>query len=408
MESVGGLVAELPGALASWVREPAGLGPRLRALAARLAARLEAAGPEELPGMVDCLLGARGSQEAEPLTLLSFSLGLAKDQQKERAKDGGDFLRDVAELLGTLLAAQPALLAPRLTDLLHLARVLFFCHPAVKVRLEALRLVERGAETPGARAAELGMEELAAKLRHTMAARLAPSLLAQLRRLMGVMVRAFPQELAVHQLDLRTSYVRELTLALRATTVTLDLGLVEGTLRGLAAILAAFPPEEGEDPQLQEELYDLLRRLCRRPEQEEGGGPVRRGAMRAALDLFAAQCGLFRRQVAAEARHWYPLLESWLEGTNREDTKAGWRAMDAFVDVVGEGLGGQGEGGQATPAALAFLVGQFKAVLLAPESSHRAVGLAIQGWGACRAQYHSTGAEWWLVVSWRLVGSPGV
>ena len=171
----------------------------------------------------------------------------------------------------------------------------------LQVRVAGLSLLEASVSSPPAQgqALHLGLESLASQLRTALASRPAPqpSVLAQLRLVLGVMVHRFPAELGLHQHDLRTSYTRELSLALKATTTSLDLALVEATLRGITAILTSFPLEDGEE-EAREELYSLLRRLCRRPEQE--GVSVRRGAMRAALELFSTHCQLFSQQVMGE------------------------------------------------------------------------------------------------------------
>ena len=171
----------------------------------------------------------------------------------------------------------------------------------LQVRVAGLSLLEASVSSPPAQgqALHLGLESLASQLRTALASRPAPqpSVLAQLRLVLGVMVHRFPAELGLHQHDLRTSYTRELSLALKATTTSLDLALVEATLRGITAILTSFPLEDGEE-EAREELYSLLRRLCRRPEQE--GVSVRRGAMRAALELFSTHCHLFSQQVMGE------------------------------------------------------------------------------------------------------------
>ena len=87
-------------------------------------------------------------------------------------------------------------------------------------------------------------------------------MLAKLRCVLGVLVRSFPEHLQLLQLELRNSFIREMDRALAATTVNLDLTLAEGTLGGLNALLTAFPFEDGEEDG-KEQLYELLRKLCR-------------------------------------------------------------------------------------------------------------------------------------------------
>ena len=57
--------------------------------------------------------------------------------------------------------------------------------------------------------------------------------------------------------------------------------------------------------------------------------------------------------------------------------------MDAFVDTVADALiqNPAIEKKQEVPAPLAYLVEQFKAILLSTNSSSKSMGLAIQGYG---------------------------
>ena len=73
-----------------------------------------------------------------------------------------------------------------------------------------------------------------------------------------------------------------------------------------------------------------------------------------------------------------------LQASNRDDSRAGWRAMDAFVDTVADALiqnPAKERKQEEVPAPLAFLVEQFKAILLSTNSSSKSMGLAIQGYG---------------------------
>ena len=130
MDSLTRVLGELVSALGAWETHPASLHLRLAQVSHQLSLALEGVTPEEVPGLLERLLG---DQEQEERSLLQVCLGLAKDRQKERSKAGGDFLRDVAELLSTLLLQHPGLLGPRLEQLVHLGRALFFCHPIAKV-----------------------------------------------------------------------------------------------------------------------------------------------------------------------------------------------------------------------------------------------------------------------------------
>ena len=102
-------------------------------------------------------------------------------------------------------------------------------------------------------------------------------------------------------------------------------------------------------------------------------------------------------QVLADTRYWFPLLSTWQQANNKEDSRAGWRAMDAFVDTVAIALiqnpakeqkklevpvkQEEALANKEVPAPLAFLAEQFKAILLTTNSSSKSMGLAIQGYG---------------------------
>ena len=130
MDSLTRVLGEVVSALEAWETHPASLPLRLAQVSHQLSLALEGVAPEEVPGLLERLLG---DQEQEERSLLQVCLGLAKDRQKERSKAGGEFLRDVAELFSTLLLQHPELLGPRLQQLVHLGRALFFCHPIAKV-----------------------------------------------------------------------------------------------------------------------------------------------------------------------------------------------------------------------------------------------------------------------------------
>ena len=314
MDEVKGLLDELEQAKEVWLEDRGVFLLKLKSVSSRLADCIEATSQDEVPGLLEVVLG-EVEREDSSSNILSFATALAKDNQKERCKDGGDLLQHVAELLGALQQQHPKLARPQLTRLVKLAKALFFCHPTAKVRVAGLQLLETcvTAPSPGSKeqeklAEDLGVESLASKLHNALASRLQPSVLAKLRCVLGVTVRSFPEHLQLLQLELRNSFIREMDRAMAATTANLDLTLVEGTLAGLNALLTAFPFEDGEEGR--EKLYELLRKLCRlvmngmmrktnmisrRPEHEDV--IVRRGAMRTALDLFATHSTLFSDQV---------------------------------------------------------------------------------------------------------------
>ena len=267
MEEVKSLLEELEQAKEVWIKDRGVFLIKLKSVSLRLADCVEATSQDEVPGLLEVIFGKGGEDSSS--NILSFATALAKDQQKERSKDGGDLLQHVAELLGSLQHQHPKQSRAQLKRLVKLAKALFFCHPTAKVRVAGLQLLETCVTTPSngsleqqELAEDLRMESLASQLHNALASRLQPSVLAKLRCVLGVTVKSFPEHLQPLQLDLRNSFIREMDRALAATTVNLDLTLAEGTLGGLNALLTAFPFEDGEEDG-KEQLYELLRKLCR-------------------------------------------------------------------------------------------------------------------------------------------------
>ena len=266
MDEAKSLLDELEQAKEVWLEDRGVFLLKLKSVSSRLADCIEATSQDEVPGLLEVVLG---EVDREDPNILSFATALAKDKQKERSKDGGDFLQHVAELLGGLQQQHPKLARPQLTRLVKLSKALFFCHPTAKVRVAGLQLLETclTAPSPGRKeqeklAEDLCVESLASQLHNALASRLQPSVLAKLRCVLGVTVRSFPEHLQLLQLELRNSFIREMDRAMAATTASLDLTLAEGTLAGLNALLTAFPFEDGEE-EGREKLYELLRKLCR-------------------------------------------------------------------------------------------------------------------------------------------------
>ena len=266
MEEVKGLLDELEQAKEVWLNDRSVFLLKLKSVSSRLADCIEATSQDEVPGLLEVVLGKGEDLDS---SILSFVTDLAKDKQKERSKDGGDLLQHVAGMLGSLLQQNPKLAKPHLTRLVRLSKSLFFCHPTAKVRVAGLQLLEiclttrsPGSEEQEKLAEDLGVENLASQLHNALANRLQPSVLAKLRCVLGAIVKAFPEQLEPFQLQLRNIFIRELKMVMAATTANLDLALVEGTLAGLNALLTAFPFEDGEE-EGREQLYELLRKLCR-------------------------------------------------------------------------------------------------------------------------------------------------
>ena len=133
-----------------------------------------------------------------------------------------------------------------------------------------------------------------------------------------------------------------------------------------------------------ESLYDILKKLCRRPSQETSG-VSRRGAMRAGLELFAHHAQLFSSLLVTDVSYWYSELRPWCASTNRDDHRVGWRAMSALLAALGAGFEALAEA-KTTPPGLTFLLAKLKSLLTAQSGggsggSLKDVSLAVQGYG---------------------------
>merc|ERR1719234_2713653 len=161
MEEVKSLLKELEQVKDVWIKDRGIFLLKLKSLGSRLAECVEATSQDELPGLLEVVFGK--AEEDSSSNILSFATAFAKDQQKERSKDGGDLLQHVAELLGSLQHQHPKQSRPHLERLVKLAKALFFCHPTAKVRVAGLQLLETcvTAPSPGS----LEQQELAEDLR---------------------------------------------------------------------------------------------------------------------------------------------------------------------------------------------------------------------------------------------------
>ncbi len=114
----------------------------------------------------------------------------------------------------------------------------------------------------------------------------------------------------------------------------------------------------------------------------------RRGAMRAALALFARHSRLFSGLLIGDAAYWYAELRPWCDAANPDDHRAGWRAMAALLESLGVGFDAIGrqdkkQQSSAPPPGLTFLLGKLKSLLSsgAAGGALKDVSLAVQGYG---------------------------
>ena len=145
MEGAKGLLDELEQANELWLNDRGAFQHKLKSVSSRLINCVEDASQDEMPGLLEVVLGKEGDTSNN---FLSFAMDLAKDKQKERSKDGGDLLQHVAEVLGSLIQQYPEKSKPELKRLVKFAKALFFCHPAAKVRVAGLHLLEICVSSP--------------------------------------------------------------------------------------------------------------------------------------------------------------------------------------------------------------------------------------------------------------------
>ena len=256
----------------------------------------EEVNPEDVPSMVQHLVGASDGKEEK--NLLHLSKLVAKE------KEAADFLRDVCEILGCLIETHPSSFTTKIMAIFAFCKTVFFVNPSAKARVQSLILLESllRCKVTEDTAAQFEIAVLANQLRKqlTLSTNNSSTVLSQIRQLIGLMCQQFPVEMDVHRQDLMVSFVTEVQAALKSTSDKLDLTLLSGTIRGMSGIMMSYGIDEGDEDML-ESVYNILRRVCKKPE-DENGSVTRRGAMRSALDAFTDHCFLspsFCRQISS-------------------------------------------------------------------------------------------------------------
>ncbi len=104
--------------------------------------------------------------------------------------------------------------------------------------------------------------------------------------------------------------------------------VMDGCLRGLGDLMSAFGLS---DPDSREAVYDKLKLICPKPEGEDA---PRRTVMRCAVEIMAEHSALFADFLVGDVEYWERKLKEWAFSGNRDDHKAGWRAILTFYRQV--------------------------------------------------------------------------
>ena len=379
-----GFVSHLAGLeeiLQNWSSNPGVTGQQLKSVSSEISSSLEEINPEDVPSVVKHLVGAPGNSVTPDQSCQRSLLHIAKSLSKE--KEAADFLRDVCEIFTCLMELHPELFEHKLLELFSFCKSLYFVNPSAKARVASLSFLDVifDCQAGSAWAAKYDVAMLANQFRKqlSLSSKNSSTVLSQLRQVLGKMCQQFPVEMEVHCQDLLVSFVREIQAALKSATEKLDLTLLTGNIRGMSGILMA-QGIDADDAEMLESVYDILRKVCRKPEEEDGS-VTRRGAMRAALEVFAAHNPLFTKFLLTDFKYWFNLLKPWVRSSNKDDYKVGWKALNSFLDNMGAAIEDLEDIKAEMPISLKFFIGEFKNILLNQGSSHKNISLAIQGYG---------------------------
>jgi len=337
----------------------------------------------DVPAVVSLLVGNRRQNDEDFTVAQTNLLEVAKNVAKE--KEMGDFLRDICEIFSCLIEKNYERFSHKVLELKSFCTTVFFTNPSSKAKVEALVLLEICFEKwPGKDwSQKLDIENLAHLFMKqlSMTSKNTPTALSRLCQILGKMCESFPADMKIHSSSLINSFVSDIKMKISSVSAKLDLSLLEGSIKGLTCIITAYGIDQ-VDFEMTESIYEILRKVCRKPEQE-AGTVVRRGAMRAGLQLLADHSQLFSEFLVKDHTYWFPLLRIWSQSKNRDDTKIGWKALNAFLATVGKSMTQHGNKSKENtpPRALQYFITEFKAILLAKSSTAKDVSLAIQGYG---------------------------
>lgn len=189
---------------------------------------------------------------------------------------------------------------------------------------------------------------------------------------LGTFCRTHTSELSHFKESLLHNLLEQLRRQTGSAVRSPDLTVIEGVLLGLDDYLTAFGLSSDDQTAEYEQLYDCLRRVCPKGEDEK-----RWTARRAGVVVMGHHCQVFRAYVTEDIEFWYEELYRWAFARNRDDHRAGYPAMLSLLQVVGDHLAEK-----PNMRCINFLLEKFKTILRQKDYSHgKVTAFAIQGYG---------------------------
>ena len=187
-----------------------------------------------------------------------------------------------------------------------------------KTRAAGMETIRRCVEAwPGSENAshlEAGQLERAVTTVITQPASKSPATVRrEANRMLGALCRHYPEEIRDHA-DTVLGYLTTQLAAQMGATRQPEMPVIEGCLLALDDFLFSFGETLDEDDEAKEKLYDRLRLLCQRPDEDAG---TRRTAFRCAVDLFSNHGAIFAKFVTADVKAWHGNLRDWAFSRNR-------------------------------------------------------------------------------------------
>ena len=140
-----------------------------------------------------------------------------------------------------------------------------------------------------------------------------PSVLKSCNECFGALVKSYPEQTRDRKGVVFHYLKQQLNQQITSKTRKPELPIVEGCLNALNDYLSAFDIDEGDD-ETRETIYEFVRRVCPKPEDQN----ARRTSMRAALRLFDQHCKQhFADLIVTEVKFWYETLYKWAFSRNR-------------------------------------------------------------------------------------------
>ncbi|TRY70547.1 hypothetical protein TCAL_02828, partial [Tigriopus californicus] len=198
------------------------------------------------------------------------------------------------------------------------------------------------------------------------------NLIKHLNITLGAFCRSHTAELSHFQDSLLHNLLEQLRRQTGSTVRSPDLTVIEGALLGLDDYLTAFGLSSSEQTAEYEQLYDCLRRVCPKGDDEK-----RWTARRAGVQLIGHHCQVFHAYVTEDIEFWYDELYRWAFARNRDDHRVGYPAILSLLQVVGDHLTLE-----PNLRCINFLLDKFKTILRQKDYSHgKVTAFAIQGYG---------------------------